>query len=40
LAHAASGAIWLIVAGIFIFLIFKIFLSVYGPGGVYDTLAR
>jgi type II secretory pathway component PulF len=40
LTHAASGAIWLIVAGTIIFLIFKIFLSVYGPGGLYDSLAR
>jgi type IV pilus assembly protein PilC len=40
LTHGASAAIWLIVAGTMIFLIFKIFLSVYGPGGVYDTLAR
>ncbi len=40
LTNGASGAIWLIVAGTIIFLIFRIFLSVYGPGGVYDTFAR
>ncbi|HLJ95601.1 MAG TPA: type II secretion system F family protein [Gemmataceae bacterium] len=40
LTHTASGMIWLAVAGTLIFLIFSIFLSIYGPGGVYDRLAR
>jgi type II secretory pathway component PulF len=38
LTRGASGTIWLIVAGTLIFLIFRIFLSIYGPGGVYDSI--
>jgi hypothetical protein len=40
LTRAASSGIWLIVAGVLIFLIFRIFLSIYGPGGVYDSILR
>ena len=40
LTRSASSAIWLIVAGTLIFLIFRIFLSIYGPGGVYDSILR
>ena len=40
LTHGASVLIWLIVSGMIIFLIFKIFLSIYGQGGLYDSLAR
>jgi type IV pilus assembly protein PilC len=40
LTRTVSGLVWLIVAGILIFLIFRIFLSVYGSGGVIDRLAR
>lgn len=38
--HAASAGIWLMVAGTIIFLIFRIALSIYGPGGLYDRLGR
>lgn len=40
LTRSASTAIWLIVAGMLIFMIFRIFLSIYGSGGVIDRLAR
>jgi type II secretory pathway component PulF len=40
LTHAASAAIWLLVAGTIIAMIFRIFLSIYGSGGVIDRLAR
>jgi type IV pilus assembly protein PilC len=40
LTRVASGAVWLMVAGMLIFMIFRIFLSVYGPGGVIDRFAR
>jgi type IV pilus assembly protein PilC len=40
LTRVASSAIWLFVAAILIFLILRIALSIYGPGGVYDRLAR
>jgi type IV pilus assembly protein PilC len=40
LTHGVSGMIWLIVAGTIIFLIFKIFLSIYGSGGLYDSLGK
>jgi type IV pilus assembly protein PilC len=40
LTHSASAAVWLLVAGTIIFLIFRIFLSIYGAGGVIDRLAR
>jgi type IV pilus assembly protein PilC len=40
LTHGASAAIWLIVAGTIIFLIFRIFLGIYGSGGLIDGMAR
>jgi type II secretory pathway component PulF len=40
LTRSASSAVWLIVAGMLIFMIFRIFLSIYGSGGVIDRLAR
>jgi type IV pilus assembly protein PilC len=36
LARAASGAIWLMVAGMLIFMIFRIATGIYGGGGPYD----
>jgi len=38
--HAASAVIWLAVAGMLIFMIFRIYLSIYGPGGMIDGFAR
>jgi type II secretory pathway component PulF len=40
LTMSASGLIWLAVAGFLIFMIFRIFLSIYGRGGVYDQLLK
>jgi type IV pilus assembly protein PilC len=40
LTRSASTAVWLIVAGMLIFMIFRIFLSIYGSGGMIDRLAR
>jgi type II secretory pathway component PulF len=38
LTHVASGAIWLIVSGMLIFMIFRLYLGVYGPGGAIDSI--
>ena len=40
LTRTVSGAIWLIVAAVLIFLIFRMYLGIYGPGGMIDRFAR
>lgn len=40
LTRSAATTVWLLVAFLLVFMIFKIFLGIYGPGGVYDRLLR
>jgi hypothetical protein len=40
LTRTAATTVRLLVALLLVFMIFKIFLSIYGSGGVYDRLLR